>query len=156
MNPKLEHKTFVGGLIAVLSTAIDANLLDDAQALLTAVRVLRPRMTQLDGIEASIAAQRGRWADALRLLDGLPQDAPDWETGASMRAYCLWASGDSRWRAEAEQLATASRDPDTIASMKRLLSLGGADGGANGGADADAAPAADRSTALPMMHFLAA
>ena len=147
MIPKLEHKRFVNGLIAVLSCAISAHRIDDAQALLAAVRVLRPRLPQLDGLEASIAAQGGRWRDAIRLLDDLERDAPDWEVGRSMRAYCLWAAGDDRWQAAAEELLATSRDADTASFMNRLLAVAGS-------------PAADASAAAgpaaPLAHFLAA
>ena len=72
IDSSLQRKDFVSGLVGLVSLAVDRELLDDAETLLGAVRLLRPKVSQLDFFEAWIAMKRGHWADAMRTLKRSP------------------------------------------------------------------------------------
>jgi type III secretion protein HrpB1 len=123
MIPKFERKAFVSGLVSVLSEAVSRDQLDDAEALMVCVRVLRPRMAQLDLLEALIAAKRGRWGRATQLLDDLDATMPNWEPARPLRIWCMWAVGHADWRSAAEKFQQTSTDADALYFMDYLLNL---------------------------------
>jgi type III secretion protein HrpB1 len=104
MTPQLTRKQFVTGLIEVLSTAISHDRLEDAEAVLSGVRVLRPKLDQLDTFEAWIAIKRGRWQDAMMILTALDATSPDWPLGKALLAFCQFATGDASWTRRADEV----------------------------------------------------
>lgn len=104
MTPQLNRKQFVTSLIEVLSTAISHDRLEDAETVLSGVRVLRPKLDQLDTFEAWIAIKRGRWQDAMMILTALDATTPDWPLGKALLAFCQFATGDQSWTQRADEV----------------------------------------------------
>jgi type III secretion protein HrpB1 len=121
IDPSLQRKEFVSGLVGLISLAIDRGLLDDAEALLTGVRTLRPKMAELDTFEAWIAMQRGYWADAMRTLRSLDAIAPEWSTAKAFLAYCQYVTGDAGWKDTANDVLQNSQSPEALELVRSLL-----------------------------------
>ncbi len=121
IDSSLQRKDFVSGLVGLVSLAVDRELLDDAETLLGAVRLLRPKVSQLDFFEAWIAMKRGHWADAMRTLRNLDATAPEWSTAKAFLAYCQFATGDAGWRATAEDVLHTSTNAEALDMVRSLL-----------------------------------
>ncbi|MDH0868426.1 HrpB1 family type III secretion system apparatus protein [Mitsuaria sp. GD03876] len=121
IDSSLQRKDFVSGLVGLVSLAVDRELLDDAEALLGAVRLLRPKVSQLDFFEAWIAMKRGHWTDAMRTLRNLDATAPEWATAKAFLAYCQFATGDMAWRATAEDVLHTATNPEALDMVRSLL-----------------------------------
>lgn len=121
IDSSLQRKDFVSGLVGLVSLAVDRERLDDAEALLGAVRQLRPKVAQLDFFEAWIAMKRGHWTDAMRTLRGLDATAPEWAMAKAFLAYCQFATGDSAWRATAEEVLQTSTHAEALDMARTLL-----------------------------------
>ncbi|CTP92913.1 hypothetical protein XTPLMG728_3407 [Xanthomonas translucens pv. poae] len=108
------------GLIEIITVAMQRNQVDEAEAVLAAVRLLRPNVTALDSFDAWLAIKRGRFADAARLLRGLDgaKDAP--AISKALRACCLFAIGDSDWTISANEVMQENNDPDAVALVRML------------------------------------
>ncbi|WP_431045577.1 HrpB1 family type III secretion system apparatus protein [Roseateles sp. L2-2] len=117
----MQRKDFVSGLVGLVSLAVDRELLDDAETLLGAVRLLRPKVSQLDFFEAWIAMKRGHWTDAMRTLRNLDATAPEWSTAKAFLAYCQFATGDAAWRATAEDVLHTSTNAEALDMVRSLL-----------------------------------
>jgi type III secretion protein HrpB1 len=120
MTPQLNRKQFVTSLIEVLSTAIAHDRLEDAEAVLSGVRVLRPKLDQLDTFEAWIAIKRGRWQDAMMILTALDATTPDWPLGKALLAFCQFATGDTSWVHRADEVLQNS-PTGAAAGLVRLM-----------------------------------
>jgi hypothetical protein len=94
---------------------IEANELDEAQALLAQMHEAYPRTREVLVFAVTIALVRGRPHEAWQLVNGLPEDhAPE------LKAICLKVLGDPSWHG----YATAhedSADPYVRVAMRRLL-----------------------------------
>ncbi|WP_431286575.1 HrpB1 family type III secretion system apparatus protein [Roseateles chitinivorans] len=117
----MQRKDFVSGLVGLVSLAVDRELLDDAETLLGAVRLLRPKVSQLDFFEAWIAMKRSHWTDAMRTLRNLDATAPEWSTAKAFLAYCQFATGDAAWRATAEDVLHTSTNAEALDMVRSLL-----------------------------------
>jgi len=135
MNPLFNRKPFVAGLVEVISVAISRDQLDDAETVLRAVRVLRPKLAQLDTFEAWIAIKRGQWQHAIQILNDLDANVPDWTLGKALKAYCQFAVGDSSWSISANDVLENNPGSAAAGLVKLLM-------GQSTDTDEDAAPAA--------------
>jgi type III secretion protein HrpB1 len=144
IDSSLQRKDFVSGLVGLVSLAVDRELLDDAETLLGAVRLLRPKVSQLDFFEAWIAMKRGHWADAMRTLRNLDATAPEWSTAKAFLAYCQFATGDAGWRATAEDVLHTSTNAEALDMVRSLLNPdeAAAESGSDDGESAPATPPA--------------
>lgn len=132
MDPFFTRKPFIAALIEVISTAITHNRLEDAETLLAGVRVLRPRLAELDTFEAWIAIKRGHWQDAIRTLHKLDATAQNWSLGKALMAFCQFAVGDSGWAVSANEVLEGEATQEARGLVKLLM------GKDSGPADADA------------------
>jgi len=121
IDTSLQRKEFVSGLVGLISLAIDRGRLDDAEALLTCVRTLRPKMAELDTFEAWIAMQRGYWEDAMRTLRNLDTVAPEWSMAKAFLAYCQWVTGEAGWKDTANDVLQSSKSPEALDLVRTLL-----------------------------------
>ncbi|UKE70477.1 HrpB1 family type III secretion system apparatus protein [Xanthomonas cerealis pv. cerealis] len=108
------------GLIEIITVAMQRNQVEEAEAVLGAVRLLRPNVTALDSFDAWLAIKRGRFADAARLLRSLDVDKDAPPISKALRACCLFAIGDSDWTISANEVILENRDPDAVALVKML------------------------------------
>ncbi|UXH78282.1 HrpB1 family type III secretion system apparatus protein [Roseateles amylovorans] len=121
IDSSLQRKEFVSGLVGLVSMAVDRERLDDAETLLGAVRLLRPKVSELDFFEAWIAMKRGHWSDAMRTLRNLDAAAPEWSTAKAFLAYCQFATGDMGWRDTAQDVLHTSTNPEALDMVRTLL-----------------------------------
>ncbi|SEK24963.1 type III secretion protein HrpB1 [Roseateles sp. YR242] len=145
IDPQLQRKDFVSGLVGLVSLAVDRERLDDAETLLGAVRQLRPKVSQLDFFEAWIAMKRGHWIDAMRTLRSLDATAPEWSIARAFLAYCQFATSDSGWRATAEDVLQTSTNPEALEMARTLLNPEDAESSTEAAGDTTPAP-----TLLPL------
>ncbi|KKB62728.1 hypothetical protein WM40_15650 [Robbsia andropogonis] len=114
MNAKTEYKQcsheLIGGLIEIVRMAVidqfPSPRLDvaDVSALLDAMHVLRPTLTELNLFDGFVHVVRGEWHDAIALFSTLVSQDRCMPGSRAMLVYCLSASGNSDWKIEAEQL----------------------------------------------------
>jgi type III secretion protein HrpB1 len=122
MNPKFERREFVGPLIALVSKAIDRDLPDDAAAILAGVRVLRPRLLELDILEGWIMIKRGEYRECIHLMRNLESSPTQWSLAKAMLASCQHHLKDPEWEVHANDVLNG-QDPseealEMIASLK--------------------------------------
>lgn len=121
MNSFLNRKPFVTSLIEILTVGISHQQLDDAQALLRGIRVLRPHLTELGTFDVWIAIGRRQWHDAIQLLNELDATAPKWAMTTALMAFCKFAVGDVGWRACAAQVLQHDASSDAADFVRHML-----------------------------------
>lgn len=121
MDPFFTRKPFIAALIEVISSAITHNRLEDAETLLAGVRVLRPRLAELDTFEAWIAIKRGHWHDAIRTLHKLDASAQNWSLGKALMAFCQFAVGDAGWSVSANEVLEGESTQEARGLVKLLM-----------------------------------
>jgi len=152
MNPKFERKEFVARLIGLVSKAIDHDLPDDAAAVLAGVRVLRPRLIELDILEGWIMIKRGQYHECIHLMRNLESSPTQWSLARAMMASCQHHLKDSEWEINANEVLNGD-DPseealEMIASLKKKKAPSG-----DGSAQADTAEEAPAPFATQPMAF---
>jgi type III secretion protein HrpB1 len=121
MNPKLERKPFVACLIGLVVLATDRELLDDAATLLAGVRVLRPRLVELDLLEGQIALKRLQYRDAIQVLRNVENSPTQWSMAKALMAWCQYMARDPDWEINVNDILLRSdAQPDAVAIAKRL------------------------------------
>jgi type III secretion protein HrpB1 len=121
MNPKLERKSFVACLIGLVVLATDRELTDDAAALLNGVRVLRPRLVELDLLEGQIALKRLQYRDAIQVLRNVENSPTQWSMAKALMAWCQYMARDPDWEINVNDILLRSdAQPDAVAIAKRL------------------------------------
>jgi type III secretion protein HrpB1 len=121
MNPKLERKSFVACLIGLVVLATDRDLTDDAAALLGGVRVLRPRLVELDLLEGQIALKRLQYRDAIQVLRNVENSPTQWSMAKALMAWCQYMARDPDWEINVNDILLRSdAQPDAVAIAKRL------------------------------------
>ncbi|OAX56155.1 HrpB1 family type III secretion system apparatus protein [Xanthomonas graminis] len=113
-----EH--FTNGLIEIITVAMQRNQVEEAEAILGAIRLLLPNVTALDSFDAWLAIKRGRFADAARLLRGLDGSKGAPAISKALQACCLFAIGDSDWTICANEVVQEDKDPESVALVKML------------------------------------
>ncbi|WP_231103449.1 HrpB1 family type III secretion system apparatus protein [Xanthomonas graminis] len=113
-----DHLT--NGLIEIITVAMQRNQVEEAEAILGAVRLLLPNVTALDSFDAWLAIKRGRFADAARLLHSLDGSKGAPAISKALRACCLFAIGDSDWTICANEVMQEDKDPESVALVKML------------------------------------
>jgi type III secretion protein HrpB1 len=127
MDPVLQSKEFVSGLIEVVSQGISHNHLEDAEIVLACVRGLRPSLVELDTFDAWLAIKRGFWQDAIRTLRNVDSKTSNWALGRALLAFCQFAQGDEEWKFNANEVITNSESKEAIGLVKLLMGEGGDD-----------------------------
>jgi type III secretion protein HrpB1 len=121
MDPFFTRKPFIAALIEVISCAISKNQLDDAEAVLAGVRVLRPNLAELDTFESWIAIKRGHWQDAIRILHKLDASTKNWSLGKALMAFCQFAVGDAGWNISAHEVLEGESTLEARGLVKLLM-----------------------------------
>jgi type III secretion protein HrpB1 len=145
MNPKFERREFVAPLIGLVSTAIERDLTDDAAALLAGVRVLRPRLLELDILEGWIMIKREQYRECAHLMRNLESSPTQWSLAKAMLASCQQFLKDPEWESSANAVLEGDATPDAIEMVTRLKNKGKAPAEAEP-AFADGADDADGAT----------
>ena len=111
----------VNGLIETVTIGLQRDKMAEAEAVLAAVRVLRPGLAVLDTFDAWLALKRGRFTDAALLLRNLDFGQAVPAIGKALRACCLFAVGDADWRVSANEVLAEDADPDAVALVRLLI-----------------------------------
>jgi len=117
-------RAVVTGLIEVLMAGIKHGKLAESDALLAALRVLRPRFRELDTFDVWLLMKRKRYIEAtqvLRNLHGSSADMQNLPICTALQAMCLYASGDDAWRISANEVLTRNGDPEAVALVNLLF-----------------------------------
>ena len=120
-------KRVVTGLIEVLMAGINQGRLAESDALLAALRVLRPRFRELDTFDIWLLIKRKRYIEATQVLRNLHGSSPDMQNlpiCTALQALCLYASGDDAWRISANEVLTRNDDPEAVALVNLLFGKG--------------------------------
>jgi len=131
----------VTGLIEVLMAGINQGRLAESDALLAALRVLRPRFRELDTFDIWLLIKRKRYIEATQVLRNLHGSSPAMQNlpiCTALQALCLYASGDDAWRISANEVLARNDDPEAVALVNLLFGKG---------PDAAAAPEPESGTA---------
>ncbi|WP_184230314.1 HrpB1 family type III secretion system apparatus protein [Xanthomonas arboricola] len=110
----------VSGLIELITVGLTHEKLEEAAAVLAAVRVLRPELKALDTFDAWIAIKRGSYLEGARLLRELEADAGSKPLCKALYACCLFAVGDPSWHGIADGLIEEDADADAVGLVKAL------------------------------------
>ncbi|WP_372392872.1 HrpB1 family type III secretion system apparatus protein [Xanthomonas sp. NCPPB 3582] len=110
----------VTGLIELITVGLTHEKIEEAAAVLAAVRVLRPELKALDTFDAWIAIKRGSYLEGARLLRELEADAGSRPLCKALYACCLFAVGDPSWHGIADSLIEEDADADAVGLVKAL------------------------------------
>jgi type III secretion protein HrpB1 len=92
----------------------------DIELVLDALRTLRPKVAEIDTLQGVLHIVNGRWSEASATLREVIAAAPKFGYAQAMHAYCLAATGDAGWRAQAEQALEIDPGPETAALVRAL------------------------------------
>jgi type III secretion protein HrpB1 len=92
----------------------------DVGLMIDAVRALRPRLAELDTLEALISMAGGRWDHAIQLLSAVVEASPQFSHAKGLLAVCLFSKGDPAWQQWAND--AHAQNPDR-ATQSLVLAL---------------------------------
>jgi type III secretion protein HrpB1 len=116
----------VSGLIETVSAVLLNNFpvleVDpyDIELVLDALRVLRPKMAELETVDAVLHMQRGNWDDAIQVFHRVIADAPRFAYAKALLAFCLSAKGDPNWRRSVGEAMEDNPDRNTRRLVRAL------------------------------------
>lgn len=121
MNPKFERKDFVAMLIKLIYQIIDKDMPDEASDLLAGIRILRPKMVELDITAGWIAFRRGAYSECIQLVRGLENHPTEWDSAKGMIANCQFLLRDSGWMITLNELEQGSASPFALQLVSGLI-----------------------------------
>jgi type III secretion protein HrpB1 len=123
MNLTTCSNRLVSGLVEMLTWAARNGHLDEADRLLAALHVMRPKFVELHAYDAWLLIRRNRMADAaqlLRQLEGRELQVPFGPYVTALLAVCLSSLGDAGWRVYANEVLTRDEDAESVGLMNLL------------------------------------
>lgn len=121
MNSALQRSELVCSLVDLTGLAITHDRFEDAEWVLGCLRVLRPKLVELDTYEAWIAMKRRRFDEAIRILRNIDASSPKWALGKALMALCQFVSGDPAWLANANDVVENGNDAAATGLVRLLL-----------------------------------
>ena len=146
----------ITGLIEIVMTGINQGKLAEAEAVLAALRVLRPRFRELDTFDVWLLIKRRQYVEATQVLRALHDGSDNLRNlpiCTALNACCLYASGDPAWRIAANEVLTLNEDPLAVGLINVML---GKPAEEAGDAAADEPPAAPHEATAPHYYYLRA
>ena len=119
-----DDKTLVRALVDIVGQGISHERFDDDEAVIDALRLLRPALPELETFQAWIAFRRGHWLDAIRLLRDIERAAPDFGPAKALLALCQFATGDPVWHASAHDIIDSGRRDEAAGLVQLLIDPG--------------------------------
>jgi type III secretion protein HrpB1 len=107
----------------MLTWAARTGHLDEADRLLAALHLMRPKFVELHAYDAWLLIRRNRMTDAaqlLRQLEGRELQVPFGPYVTALLAVCLSALGDPGWRVYANEVLTRDEDAESVGLMNLL------------------------------------
>jgi type III secretion protein HrpB1 len=120
-----KRRQFVQCLLDLVQTAISQRRVEDAEALLACVRLLRPDFHHIEFFEGWLATLKSDWRGACNLAELCLQRTDGWPYAEALLAYSKFALGDATWKVSAERVLEL--DDNDGARELMLLLLGRAD-----------------------------
>ncbi|SDI39795.1 HrpB1 family type III secretion system apparatus protein [Paraburkholderia phenazinium] len=123
MNLTTCSNRLVSGLVEMLTWAARTGHLDEADRLLAALHLMRPKFVELHAYDAWLLIRRNRMTDAaqlLRQLEGRELQVPFGPYVTALLAVCLSALGDPGWRVYANEVLTRDEDAESVGLMNLL------------------------------------
>ena len=112
----------VSALIEVLVTSVNKEYLAEAERLLAALHIMRPRFKELHVYDVWLLMGHKRYREAtqvLRSLEAQSLRAPYDSYVSALMAICLCSLRDPGWRMFANEVLARNEDPDSV----RLVGL---------------------------------
>ena len=120
MTPQLSRREFVVCLIEMINVALDRGLHEDAAGVLAGVRVLRPKLAELDLLEGWVKIKSGQFREAIQVLRNLEFSPTQWSMAKAMMATCQHFLRDPEWQISANEVLEGNSMPDAISMVKEL------------------------------------
>ncbi|WP_018606693.1 HrpB1 family type III secretion system apparatus protein [Uliginosibacterium gangwonense] len=114
-------KRLVPGLIELVTQGLMFEMVDEAEAVLAALHVLRPDMHSFDIFNSWVLIKRGRYTEAARVLRGFDASPEMGPMATALLAVCNFANGDSEWRINANEILQRNENPDAVELVSTLL-----------------------------------
>ncbi|MEK6349451.1 MAG: HrpB1 family type III secretion system apparatus protein [Burkholderia sp.] len=116
----------VGGLIETASDALLQTFpkvsVDpyDIELMLDALRVLRPKVPEIQMLDGILHMVRNHWDDAILVLREVSESAPRFAYAKALLAFCLSTKGDGDWKLIANEVLENNPTRDTVSLVKAL------------------------------------
>lgn len=116
----------VGGLIEAVTASLLGNFPviegdpEDIEMVLDALRVLRPKVMELDTFAALLQMQRGHWDEAIHIFSRIVAGSPNFAYAKALLAFCLSFKGDPNWRQTAAEAMQENPDRQTRLLVRAL------------------------------------
>jgi type III secretion protein HrpB1 len=121
MNEKLLRREVFIPLVDALNTAVTYSRLEDGEHILAALRILRPRMVELDTFEAWIAMKRGFFTDAIKVLHNVGESESGGSLATALMAFCQFATGNADWSVNANRVMQGESSKEAVGLVRLLL-----------------------------------
>ncbi|MFJ2995181.1 HrpB1 family type III secretion system apparatus protein [Pandoraea sp. NPDC087047] len=140
----------VSGLIELLVTSVNKEYLSEAERLLAALHVMRPRFRELHVYDVWLLMGRKKYTEAtqlLRELENQPLRSPYGAYVSALTAICLFSLRDPSWRIYANEVLARNEDQESVNLVSLLM-----------GKRKEAEPVATAGDISPFatMHFMRA
>ena len=116
----------VGGLIETVTAALLSNFPviegdpEDIEMTLDALKVLRPKVVELETFAALLQMQRGHWDEAIHIFARVVASVPHFAYAKALLAFCLSFKGDPNWRQTATEAMQESPNRETRQLVRAL------------------------------------
>lgn len=120
MTPQLSRREFVVCLIELINVALDRGFHEDAAGVLAGVRVLRPKLAELDLLEGWVNIKSGLFREGIQVLRNLESSPTQWSMAKAMMATCQHFLKDPEWQISANEVLEGNSMPDAVAMVKEL------------------------------------
>lgn len=116
----------VGGLIETVTAALLSNFPviegdpEYIEMTLDALKVLRPKVIELETFAALLQMQRGHWDEAIHIFARVVASVPNFAYAKALLAFCLSFKGDSNWRQTAAEAMQENPNRETRQLVRAL------------------------------------
>lgn len=121
MDIPFDSQPLAKSLIDLVLLAAHADRSDDAAALMAGLKVLRPRLAELDLLEADLLMLRHQYREALLMLRGIEGSPTHGAIAKAMGATCLRLLQDPEWQVRAHEVQESAVAGPARALVERLL-----------------------------------
>ena len=129
-QPLPAHRQCSGDIVGGLIETASAALLDsfpvlsgdpyDVELVIDALRVLRPKLGEMETLGGLLHMVRGNWDDAIHVFSQVVATAPGYAYGKALLAFALASKGDPDWRQAAAEALSENPDPETRKLVQTL------------------------------------
>jgi len=116
----------ISSLIVLFIAGVNKGYLDDAQRLLTALQIMRPRFRELQIYDAWLLIARKEFSSAakmLRTLECQPMQKPFGAYVSALLAICLSSLRDPSWRIYANEVVARDEDEESVLLVNLLMGV---------------------------------